>query len=568
MKSYIKKIGPEAILYLVFVLILSLLPWHSPQLLEWKSNQGTLNITLEKSNGESISRTIDLSRITSPIKIFGQKIEAVSSSQEIHVSPAGYPSDRIRIYVGILVTAAFFLGGFVYFRMLVRRSRRSGNAYKDVAFYFLNLIFFGAILNAYSPGFLNFDSLFYYQTASSYQFSDFIGFYFNSFMVGLFQLFPYPWILPVLNVILISAFLTHLFIISRELKSTKFFFLACFLFYLYPANDFMVITASRDILSHWVMFMFLVELYLMFSFKQTSQPKLTGMAFSAALLSVLRPETVYVLLPYLVFLTWKDSRIHLKWAGLTILLCLSLILLEEATYLLTKRQDIWKAHYKTTLLVNPLSYVLKKKYTEELPPEVSQELGTFFKNDYLVKYQDNHDIPAFHKGGINPSATIQEYTQFRNASIGIFLTNPLLYLENRFKISTAMFGLSNKTSFVSNEYPLPSQERKKIQLGFNDYSQSQLANKIFNTFNLYRPMITKSYVIPFLVLFISFFYSARGGWYRKILYFLIARTLLVIAITPGGYFKYNYSLWLFPIFMLPMLVWEYKSKNPRCKHGP
>lgn len=567
-KSFFKHFGLEIAIYICIVILLHLLPWNPPLVLQWTGNQGTLSLTLEKPDGTFIERNLDLSKISSPLNIYSQRIKNISSTQEVRVSPVIHPIDKIRIFSAILITAGFFLGIFIYFRTLVKRSLHAGKSYRDLICLGLNLALFGTIFFTFTPGLLNFDSLFYYQKAATFQFSEFMGFYFNSFMLGLYQLIPYPWILPVLNVILVSVFLTHLFIVSRELNTSKYYYIACLIFYLYPANHLMVIAASRDILSHWIMAIYMIELYLMFARHETDQAIQVRMAFGAALLTVIRPETVYVLLPYLVFLTWKYSRVHLRWAGLTILLSFGFILLKEGTYFATKRKSIWKKHYETTLLVNPLSYILSKKYPSGLPQEVSEKLGTFFKNDYLVKYQDDIDIPAFHKGGINSSATVEDYEKFRDASIYIFLSNPYLFIENRLKISRTMFGFSDKTSFVSNEYHLPEQERKKIQLGFHDYQQSAWGIKFLNAFNVYKPILTKSYILPFLVILISLFFTNKQGWYRRILFFFLVRTLLVMAITPGGYFKYNYSLWLFPIFMLPMLVWEYRNnKNPDPVHG-
>lgn len=572
MRSFLRNYGMEIALYISFVIGLFCLPWTPPTHLNWTAGlNGFLTITLEKTNGEIISRELDTTKVKPPVIFLAQKVIKVSPpvlSDKIQIHPNTFATDFSRKTVAILISAAIFLGIFIYFKMLIRRIRNRNEKFRVITFFLANIFFFGFLLYCFSPGILNFDSFFYYIQASKYQFSEFIGFYYNCFLICLFQLFPYPWSVSAFNVLIISSFLTHLYVISLELNTSKYFYIACTLFYLYPANALMTIAVSRDPLSHWVLVIFLAELYLMLSFHKQGKSTLISMAFGIALISVFRPETVYVLLPYILFLAWKYSRLHFRWAVLSVLLSFSLMLVKDSLRGPLGRDESGKVFYETTLLINPLSYILKNKYQSILPNDISEKLGPFFKNDYLIKYQDDTDIPAFHHGGVNANATIEQYEQFRNASLLIFLRNPLMFIENRLKISSTMFGFRDKTYLLTNEYNFPVHMEKKQRLGFGEYKQSGWANNFFLFIIQSKPLFTMSYLIPFLVLIGSLLFSSGAGWYRRILLFMMARTLLVMLITPGGYFKYNYSLWLFPIFMLPMLVWEYrKFKNSDPIHG-
>ncbi|MDO9182846.1 MAG: hypothetical protein Q7U04_10585 [Bacteriovorax sp.] len=220
--------------------------------------------------------------------------------------------------------------------------------------------------------------------------------------------------------------------------------------------------------------------------------------------------------------------------------------------------------YQTTALVNPLSAILKEKYPMGLPKEIDNQLGKYFKNDNLIKFQDDYEITPFHNNGPNSNFTHEQYKQFRNASIQIFLENPTLFIKNRTKMAIGMFGVKNRINIHFDEFNNSGfPEKIKHLLGINKkYSRSNsiasALNFLFFQINKY-PAIFESYIIPFCALFIILIFSRKAPWFRTIFIFIVARTFLIILITPANLFKYNYILHLFSLFCIPIVTSEIQT---------
>ena len=232
------------------------------------------------------------------------------------------------------------------------------------------------------------------------------------------------------------------------------------------------------------------------------------------------------------------------------------------------------ANYHATLIVNPLSYILKNKYPQGLPEQVNRDLGTYFKNEYLVRYQEDYEILPYHKGGVNYLASQKDYNQFRSAAIMIILSNPWLFLKNRINMAGYIFGFNTNWSFIySDEYsfsPARSSEYiedVKSELSVPKYSRPAWGSNMTSySGRLIRqhPIVFASYIIPLLLILGLFLTRYASRFYALLCLILGARIILVCLIAPAGYFKYQYPLWLFAPFSLFLLVAEKRRKltNP------
>jgi hypothetical protein len=414
------------------------------------------------------------------------------------------------------------------------------------------------------PGFMNWDSFQYFKTANQYEFSPFTGEFYISIVMVLYQFLPKIWILSLINAIAIFLSLTLISSISIKYKLEKFYFLSLLFFFLYPANSLISFFSVRDISSFWFLISTFFYLFLMILNHDSSFKSSLLLFFLVLISSLGRQESVLILIPGLLMIGLKIHRQFLKNA---ILICVGVMVVQGSLkYVDPPLMDQY--NYQTTLIISPLSFIIKDKYPKGIPDELDKKLGKYFKNEYLLNYQSDFDIVPFHQNGVNSSATEQDFLKFRSTSLQLIFQNPWAWVKNRFKITCFMLGftglyLLNDDYFEYwRNYPLFYKETKQ-QLLANNHKRSNIAHhfafKLFRFVNKYH-IVFCSYLIPLLIIFGLAVSNPACRLYALFVFLLILRTLITCAVSPAGYYKYLLPLWLFAPFSIILLLAERKHR--------
>jgi hypothetical protein len=414
------------------------------------------------------------------------------------------------------------------------------------------------------PGLMNWDSFQYFKTANQYEFSPFSGEFYISIVMVLYQFLPEIWILSLINAIAIFLSLTLISSISIKYKLERFYVLSLLLFFLYPANSLISFSSVRDISSFWFLIATLFYLFFMI-LNHDSSFKSSLLLFFLVLISCLgRQESVLILIPGLLMIGLKIHRQFLKNA---IFICVGVMVVQGSLkYVDPPQMD--KYNYQTTLLISPLSFIIKEKYPEGLPDELDKKLGKYFKNNYLLNYQSDFDIVPFHQGGVNSSAMKEDFLQFRATSLELIFKNPWSWIKNRITISNFMLGftglylVSDDYFEYSKNYPVFFNQMKQ-QLHANNHKRSEIAHQfvaiILKFVNKYH-IIFGSYLIPLVTIFGLAVSNPTCRLYALFVFLLIFRTLITCAVSPAGYYKYLLPLWLFAPFSIILLLAERKHR--------
>jgi hypothetical protein len=220
--------------------------------------------------------------------------------------------------------------------------------------------------------------------------------------------------------------------------------------------------------------------------------------------------------------------------------------------------------YQSTVLINPLSNILTAKYAKELPKEVDQQLGPFFRNSYLVTHNNPFDIDPFHYGGLDrEKITHENFLQFRSAALKIIMENPILFIENRLTLARAMLGFNpDRYMYTEDTYYVrltPDLDKMFNTLPTQDYVRWTW---VIQGLRKWRDYVTskqevyfQSYLIP-LLLWPVWILVFRSRIFITLSAVLIARVGLVFLTAPAAYYKYQLPLWIFLPFVLIYLVAE------------
>jgi hypothetical protein len=426
----------------------------------------------------------------------------------------------------------------------------------------LHLAILGIFFYLLFPGIINFDSFVNNKSAAEYGRSAFVGYFYSSILMVLYQLVPHVWVSMVLNLTIILWILMLLYQASRRLNTTRWYLLGCLLFYAYPANNLLTFTAGRDTSSFWIMLLFLTTFYeqaLAGEWSFNAKLKLSVLLIVSCLL---RQENLYFLPAAGIIYAWMSDKRLLPWALGNLLLVVGL-----HNVINHNPHQIDFERYKTTLLVNPLGYILKAEYPDGLPDEVNERLGNYFKNETLITKHVNWEIVPFHENGVRPNSSREDYLKFRNAALMIFMENPQLFIANRYVMALHMFGIHPGFTFVTSDQYFqesPFHFTSRRELAYPEYTRPARGESIlaatFKLIHQSHPLIWRSYWIPFAILLWLLWRSPRSI-FAGICGILIFRTAIIILTSPAGYFKYNYPLWLAAMFLPAFFMAELKRKK-------
>lgn len=526
-------------------------------------------ISLEKSNGEIVETSLN-PQTQNKFAFFSLKFLSLQdkNSKPIKVEPHYYQGQSETLRRDPQVLEAISIVSVLFFLFLWMTLENFSPHWLDknhLLMILLNASVLILILLCSFPGYFGYDSFDNYRAFASFAGSPFIGDVYFSIFTVFYQFFPEAWIVTSFNLLVIFLCLNSLAFMAIRWEQKKIYLLAMALFFLFPTNFFISAYSVRDISASWIFTYLLIDLYDLLISKEFTFPRQLKLFFVLLLACVLRQEALYIVIPALMAISFFLYRSFLRPMSFILVATIGLITLTKIVDYNPRQYDI----YKTTLYINPLSYILKKQYPESLPSHVHQRLGTFFKNDYLLTQQSDYEISPFHQGGLNYGFTVQERDQFRQAAWEIFLDHPGLWIENRWVLGQYILGFKKDFNYtLSDEFFNAKQFnpyffRVKQETGLKAAARFSWAQNFSHrviSFSYKYSFLANSYLFALIIFIISATYSRRSPLFWAISGILIIRTLLVMAIAPAGYFKYIYPLWIFVAFVLPLLFAEHRLR--------
>lgn len=393
-----------------------------------------------------------------------------------------------------------------------------------------------------APGIFLFDTYSYLNWAVSYTSTEFGGVLYGLLLTTLYQLMPSTSIVHLINYV---AVLYVTLCVFRDVDSPRkkvFFWIGFLIVIFYPANFNFNISSNRDVIAMWVLGYFL--LYLVKHRADLSRMKGSASFWFLLVTScALRSEFAYVVIlfsPLLLF--QKEYKFFFGY--LAVVCCLSIV-----KNLTIPEYD--RNAYQSTALINPLSYILVTKYPEGIPRIVDEQLGKYFKNNFLIKHYGEYEIDPYHAGGVNFAASADDYSQFRHTALRMIFENFHLFIENRIKFFTAMFGFSYQKPTIG----MLVEAKNKPYLGeilsrLGGIDELALGSntllRFFGRDLITYPTYVMNYSIAFFLLFLAFF-SFDKSFYLA-LGLLLTRTAVVVLTAPAPMYKYNFVIWVFACF--------------------
>ena len=562
----------------------SQLPWYPPIELNVRPLIGhSLLLKIEKSNGDIIFRGYEPSEIKPSIRIMASKLLEITVTPPI-LSEISFKASNLEqkliIHEGItsfplqasvnhssvvfeaytIIAILIFLISWMILEFLSWAPSQRWNQY--AVFFVLHISLVTLLFWGTYPGLIGWDTFENFSAAFSYYPSAFVGDFYLSLLMVLLQYFPESWLISFLNSFVIFCCLTALSTMAIRLKTIKYYLIGLTLFFLYPINAIISMFAVRDITSFWFFNTTLLCFYYSYVTENRSFKSFLTIATCTIVTCLTRPEAFLVLLPGMVITSYFFHKTFFRSA----LLIVALTFCAQFMTNIIQPHSMEINNYQTTLLINPLSSILKEKYPTSIPKEVSDELGPYFKSDYLINYQVDYEIDPYHKGGVNFEASEKDYLQFRNAAIKIILSHPWLFLKNRIKLASYLLGFNNQWSYAFEDSFYKNWARfadVKAHFTTRPDARPKWGNQIMVDFDKrirQNPLIFSSYLLPLLVLVGMLFVRPFSGFYVSLCIIIGARTLMVCLTAPAGYFKYLYPLWLFAPFVLFLFMAERKLR--------
>ncbi|HXH31146.1 MAG TPA: hypothetical protein VNJ01_10075 [Bacteriovoracaceae bacterium] len=557
------------------------LPWHSPLEIDVSEVKGTtFQLTYQRPDGQVLTKKFFRSELPSPnlslLSLYPLAFETDSTEPSVLNVKLDKTETKIPFVKAILsfaprrtsressevlravtvssltlaIIAYFFFVTFLQLKAQIKDPR-----------YLITLathvVLLGSFFFFFFPGIIDYDGFNNLEISAEYRYSSFVGKFFNTLLITSYQLFPHAWVIPVATLLGVITSLMILYTQSRTIGAEKCYFAACLLFYCYPINLYMAISSGRDTVSHWLITIIALKFYEKKLTEDWNRTSIFKMCFAIVVVCLLRQENKYFVPFFALAYAYFFNKKLLKPFLITTVTIFTLL----SSPFFFKDTEPGLSFYRTSVLVNPLSYILKEKYGKSLPPEVNIRLGDHFKNQMLLDHHSDYDIDAFHRGGIRHPVSVENFQHFLKTSLKIISENPLLFLKNRIIITSYMFGLRKEFSYaVGDEYFLSLDYLTKVKasLGFPDYQRpdngplKSLLPFIYRT----HPIYFRSYLIPLALLL--WFLLKRRPVFKFICLIFVARTLLICLTAPAGFFKYNYALWIFVVFALPLLWREGK----------
>ena len=403
------------------------------------------------------------------------------------------------------------------------------------------------------PGFVSYDDLNILLIVSDSKPSPWHSMSYSILVQSLLDLFEQPFFIWIFNFAIYTRLLLILFSFGSFAIVSAPFLVSLYLVY-WPFSSLMVFFQNRD--STYSALICLVLLGL-FHRKNSVARKLhlnhLSIFIFAYLLTDLRQEgkiLIFLLPLYIFFLFSREAKMALRYF---VALAGSLIfsVLIPSLYGLSPYSPI----YKATSLLNPVSFIINERGVQSLDQETILKIDNFVSVQAILSHPNPYDIDAFHAGGFDGRGKLEDFEQFRVASLKLIIENFDLYLKNRWLVFLRMTNISPSLHFfddLRNPNPNPAYREGHPVLGFKqksllmswhekivyywvDYSTTKLPWLLH--------VLLSSALVPLLLLlfFVVKYRDPAGLWLPSAL--ILARTVVIMLLAPAAYFKYIGSSW-------------------------
>jgi hypothetical protein len=320
----------------------------------------------------------------------------------------------------------------------------------------------------------------------------------------------------------------------------------------------------RDILFSWlcillISILFFEELQDRKTRKNFSALKLVSISLIACTVGALRIDGVVFLVGALLLLVLK-FRIEMKKVGLTIcIFIVSFVSLNSLLFISPlnqyKNYPVNKDYY-VTVVVNPLSYILRNRKIELSAAELDA-IERIIDMKHLMNYEDDFNIPMVHEQKVKKNFTKEELGDFFFSSSKVFLRNPDLFLINRLKIFINILGVGRRSMYLlDDKVNIAGKENIKRDFRITSEIKSRFLRK--TTFSNYRDSTRNLFWSSLwsLVLIILGVLSKRSRIVRYICLLFLLRTAIVFLLAPATHFIYLFSNYLVGFLLIPFYLVE------------
>ncbi len=539
---------------------------------------GTIKFFTKKKTEAIQVRSIDLSKYNNQIPLTRNKVVDVQFEGNVkdmwlvvngvryelfNFKLIQYQSNKLNF---IPLLSIFTASLFVTFGFFFLNSFLFENSSKEkfiTLVYSITLILLGFFfLVKFKPGFFNFDSFENYIFASTYRQSAFTGGFYSLMLIAFFQLFHSPYLVSFISILAMALVLGDMFYGAITKKYLKYYIPIILGFLALPTTFISLLISTRDSIANWFLFYAVYKIYELECENFLNRKKIAYVIFVLVVACLLRQEIFYSVIPLMIAYSFFKRGVHFKIAILAVSLVLVAQLIFNRLPFINNKIDLLV--YESTVLISPLSEILVTKYSLPLPDYVNKLLGDFFKNDFLITYHSPFEINPFHQGGLN-NVSVESYEHFKNGSLKIFMENLSLFFKNSVSVFKQAIGLGDYSPyFLEDGYHLDEQgnediRQKKEMQGYTQSFKRETSDILLidgyrDVLNRYRYLFL-SYLPVFVILGLITI-SSRGTKFLYIFSFLIARTLIVFLTEPASLFKYNYSLYLFAILIIPIFLYQ------------
>ena len=358
-------------------------------------------------------------------------------------------------------------------------------------------------------------------------------------------------------------------IIDASKASNKLKFFAAFLLFLFslwPTNQGLILSHYRDTLFSLMLChigMLLIQI------KNWKKRDIVFVSLLIVVMGDLRQDAkVYLLLvPILCtfFKLWRWSEVKIYFLTVALAAPFYYYNLNSIFNVRTYTND-----YKVTAYINPLSAIFHKKGIGAIDPSDVSTIHKVLDTDKLVKHYNPLDIDPFHQGAFNYKTSEQEWADFTKVSHKLFIENYEMFLDSRISLFKSMLNIDQRILVISDEFRSENSRvgefYEKLNLTPPAFQLSYVGQKYYQQLNEFIGkrsflwMFFNSLLTPliYLLLVCLLAYKFKSIYIFAIL--ILSRLPIMFLLAPAAYYKYLYSLELFFIFSLPLLIIFYFEK--------
>lgn len=471
------------------------------------------------------------------------------------------------VAVGGAYLAARKVLGFMH---RVKGNGLDEDAKNFLVFFGIGSAWFGFWLLGLWPGFYMTDSYGTLWSMYSLSFDNWFSALHPLLYLALYQLLPNAVVVPIFQVVLTSLVFAYALAGLRRFGLSRLLTLLLMIALLANVPVIaLTLLVTRDTVFSVVLLFF--ALWLFFRIAERERPfTLRELFFCAGLivfLAIYRGDGI-ALLPAVPLLARLNSRISTaRAAGLAMGTLLLLQLVKPALLKVLAIPDDQKIAYSVSLMMNPLGYLLQNDYATATPEQDRKVLGMLIDVDKVKKVSIPYEIPAFWSGYWKPVPEVA-FSRVRALYGRMIMDNKALFLANRLICFSASTGM-RPYGFTYCDMARDAKHAPHFDAVYNEPLHGTLFPSLYrrqsgliasaSAFTGLHPegKFLHWNFLPELAL--ALLALALFPWFpatASASLMVLSRVPLVFLAAPAGQFKYYYSLYLFGLFVIFLLLAE------------